>query len=1479
MKKSFKFLTILFAVILLCGIAAVSVMAADASDTETVTSNQPDYYFQVYNIETGKLTKYANKEDFDTTLKGITSDSIVTLLKDIEETDNNNIIYIGGGADSSNPVKIYWDLNGHYYSFVRNKTTGGSVSMDIKDYVELNVYSSQPRGRIFNYHKNEEGAYKCLALFNLRYSNAALNLGGITVPFEFDYTNGTYAADKTTTYSGDNLSTSSAGLVRITDNGSNDKNIKVNINGGSYYHNTTGTPLIYFTANEADGAEPSLTVKNAKFISTYGEILTVKKENKNSSSPTGNSSYESCTFYAPNGLFESYAPTHTLSFKDCSFIGNIGNFDAAISIENCKAVGGVAFPTDVAHINQTVELDVGSYEFSYNNDGTVNADSYTNKSTDNKKITYILQSVSESTDYATIVWDAEAILGDGEKVTEKWLLGETPISPIPIPDATSVYRYAFPGVTEVTADMVGKITTYTLTGYANFGIKANLNLSEKFTFNIYVPAEVWGSVNPESIKIGSTEATAEKTNIDGKEYYILTHSINANKAYEVFTLEIELIGYKGKAFTHFYTFSIPDYIDKIQEGEYTQEAKALMDATENYIAAVDNFANNGENEINVTYSPTKEGNTSGVTDLESVQLVLGEAIVIRFNADTAVAMTLVLPCQNGTSTSTREVTVSESDWSGSENAYYYDVTLPVKFLNDGITVTVGNQSGIFYLDDYINWVKENEAGNGDLVTLVNAIGAYSAAAKAYAQSEGNQTPVVKFTVAGNEITQIVYNSENEKSVAAANRLKDIIESKTGKTLTFTSDTEISNTDNAICLSLVEPTAEYDYRITVDGTNLVINCSFASFVDKATELFVNDVIKYTDKNVDFATDYKKDYYTAKIYYSDFGAAGNASNESDNNTDDFFALKATHDFANMTKRHTVYADPDATYYIHETRANGGTGSAQTITVKTDVDWGNAKFIIDDSDIGYNDGTDRATKNIFEIISDYEKLTITDTEVLNSLGSIGEGTDRIDLGLGYPALLTVYNEDHKVYRRYGGYSASEQAGVSQQEVILIDENGYVDESTPFMFDYAKVTFLYIRRVDIEPITITGGEFTTKASRVNIYQNVYDEAGNVTATTVNKEYFTRGINVNRSYTTLKDVKHYVVGEITTVEQNAGTTDERGNTISYAGAAYRGFFYAESATDVTFEDCVLTGRRYYNVAGTYDFGADRVNRIILDGCVQSNFWMTLDESGTPTGQVTVGIDSETGLKTFNSANDNAVLSMSYINLGDSYNERICWGIGGTNHCKNMEYQNSLLSRFDAHCGLLNGKIVDSTVSFMSLVGKGEMLIENTTWISVGTGTTDNSMIRLREDYGSPWEGTITIRDCTAQNTSGTTYLIYHNYANWDFGYTCYFPNIIVDNLKFTNTDSVTFLWSSNWDDNIHEGTYKGTTNLNKVVPPEFIKIINNKSGETYTDIHNYDNNNFFSTTYIAIDTNGDTTPEIEYHTEYKTTEVTEEDSPIISMN
>ena len=414
--------------------------------------------------------------------------------------------------------------------------------------------------------------------------------------------------------------------------------------------------------------------------------------------------------------------------------------------------------------------------------------------------------------------------------------------------------------------------------------------------------------------------------------------------------------------------------------------------------------------------------------------------------------------------------------------------------------------------------------------------------------------------------------------------------------------------------------------------------------------------------------------------------------------------------------------------------------------------------------------------------------------------------------------------------------------------------------MFDYTALTSITIIRSDVEPITVKGGTLTTIACGLDAEYTVTKDDG--TTTTSHFGYYARGLIVNRSYTVIEDVKHHIEGEITPDEHSL---------YDKQGAHYSGFFYAQDANDVLFKDCVLQGRRYYGVSGTYDFGAKRVNKITLDGCKQRNFW--LDENDQPS-------DVDTGITSMK--NDTITIN------GTSKSVRHCWGIGGTNFCKNMNYWNSRLSRFDAHCGLYNGSIIGCEVTFFSLIGKGNFLIKDTTWYAASTSSTDNYLIYLRGDYGSTWDGELTIENLEAYTLAPSSFkLFFHSYQNWDYGYKCHFPSVEINGFKLykmaTNAKDRTLFGAGtkipfmNFTNeyNLHldntltiaptrvfkndDGTYSQTTNKaltglvndNPITPPEYIRFLNNDMGYDFTTSieGNMKNSTFFNGTRISLGT------------------------------
>ena len=175
---------------------------------------------------------------------------------------------------------------------------------------------------------------------------------------------------------------------------------------------------------------------------------------------------------------------------------------------------------------------------------------------------------------------------------------------------------------------------------------------------------------------------------------------------------------------------------------------------------------------------------------------------------------------------------------------------------------------------------------------------------------------------------------------------------------------------------------------------------------------------------------------------------------------------------------------------------------------------------------------------------------------------------------------------------------------------------------------------------------------------------------------YYARGISINRSNVLVEGLVHLVSGE------------------GENGAPYGGFISISNCSDVTVKNSILTGHKMYRTIGS---------------------------AGVAVSMGTYDI------------NVNRALNVSFVNCSQTndINDSDYWGIMGSNYCKNLVYDSCVFSRFDAHMGVANATIRNSTLGHQGInaIGTGIFIVENSTVYG-------SSLINLRSDYGRSEEHT-----------------------------------------------------------------------------------------------------------------------------------------------
>jgi len=234
---------------------------------------------------------------------------------------------------------------------------------------------------------------------------------------------------------------------------------------------------------------------------------------------------------------------------------------------------------------------------------------------------------------------------------------------------------------------------------------------------------------------------------------------------------------------------------------------------------------------------------------------------------------------------------------------------------------------------------------------------------------------------------------------------------------------------------------------------------------------------------------------------------------------------------------------------------------------------------------------------------------------------------------------------------------------------------------------------------------------------------------------YYSRGIAIRRSNVIVDGLEHFVTGE------------------GDHGAPYNSFLNISDCAYVTVRNTILTGHKTYQTIGSagvtvsmgsYDISINRALNVSLVNCSQTN------------------------------------------DIKDSK----YWGIMVSNYCKNLILDICSFSRFDAHMGVANATIRNSTLGHQGInaIGRGIFTVENSTIYG-------RNLINLRSDYGSTWQGEFVISNCKIVPAGGSaisaSLIGGFNTGQHDFGYTCYMPErITIENLCI--------------DDSKHPANYKG---------------------------------------------------------------------------
>ncbi len=525
----------------------------------------------------------------------------------------------------------------------------------------------------------------------------------------------------------------------------------------------------------------------------------------------------------------------------------------------------------------------------------------------------------------------------------------------------------------------------------------------------------------------------------------------------------------------------------------------------------------------------------------------------------------------------------------------------------------------------------------------------------------------------------------------------------------------------------------------------------------------------------------------LTYELFGAKG------DGESNDYEAISAAHKFANDIYVNdgimlTVKGTAGKEYYIGE--------AEKEIDVITNVDFGGAKFIVDD----FIDGLVTVnkvdtSKALFNITS---PMSYMGTDYIDVAGDLPAGfklsdDDEVESNeekeiYKYVINSKAYKDDENVRKylnnvRYWGVELTDStlqyiatgdfpsAGEQQTEVLVYDSNAKM------FLSYLDYTYDDIKSLKVYPIenierTFKNGNFDTIANNF-----VYKDNGERNA------YNERNIYVNYTGNVVIDgINHYV-----DEDTHAYTSD----TQSISGNIYNGFIKLYNVLEVSVKNTKLSPKTYTKV---YSGGSESsLNNPTYDLTIEKTQNVYLNN-------VTYYCDGE-------DAN-------CYL---DSMLDNSRYGIMNGNYIENLYIDNSKLNGIDISKGVNNLFVTNTSIGYngINIIGKDYAYFNNV--------VVDGSpyFINLKTEYGASFEGNIIADNVTFKpgNYKNPVVVAAVNLQNHDYGYKPYLPGIDISGLNIDTS-------------NVNELNYVTTLLLNDKVLDTLNRDVNNSMYDSYVGGH-----------------------------------------------